>query len=167
MEDFPMKRTIALLLAAILVAALFTGCAGTTVVINECDCETNHNASADLPAAAPAPALPEGALKTGLAVVADVKDSTSATAEEAGAAKYEITVAAVTVDDSGVIHSCKLDVVPATVNMDASGSITSDLSAEILTKNEQGDDYGMVAYAGAIAEKMYRLYEFAIGGAGL
>ena len=40
----------------------------------------------------------------------------------------------------------------AKVAFDATGTITSDLTAEILTKNELGDAYNMKLYGGAIAE---------------
>ena len=147
-----MKKTIALILAVGLVMMLFAGCAGTTVVIGECTCPPDAHI-ADTPAAdAPAAVPAEGAVKTGLAVITSVADSTSATAEAAGAAKYDITVAAVTVDDAGVITACSIDSIPATVNFDTTGAITSDLAAEIRTKDEQGADYGMVAWGGAIAE---------------
>ncbi len=155
-----MKKTMALILALTLLAALLTGCTGTTVVIGECTCPAgSHNE--------PEPTVPaEGAVKTGLSVSTNIADSTSATAEAPGAAKYDVTVAAVTVDDNGVITSCVIDSIPATVNFDATGAITSDLTAEILTKNEQGENYGMVAWGGAIAEwdaQVAAVAEYAIG----
>ena len=58
----------------------------------------------------------------------------------------------VTVDDNGVIQSCVIDSIPASVNFDATGAITTDLSAGVKTKNELGENYGMVAWGGAIAE---------------
>lgn len=157
-----MKKTIALILTVGLVMMLFVGCAGTTVVIGECTCPSDAHVSdtpvADVPADdttvtdTPVATPAEGAVKTGLAVITDITGSTAATAEAAGAAKYDITIAAVTVDDAGVITACSIDSVPATVNFDTTGAITSDLTAEIRTKDEQGADYGMVARGGAIAE---------------
>jgi hypothetical protein len=85
-------------------------------------------------------------------VSVNIADSTSATADAAGAAKYDVTLAAVTVDDNGVIVSCVIDSIPATVNFDATGAITSDVNANVLTKHELGESYGMVAWGGAIAE---------------
>ena len=141
-----MKKTIALISVLALMMALLAGCAGTTVVIGQCTCPAgSHNT--------PQPTVPtEGALKTGLSVSVKISDSTSATAEAAGAAKYDITLAAVTVDNNGVIVSCVIDSIPATVNFNNAGVITSDLTKEVLTKNELGDAYGMVSFGGAIAE---------------
>lgn len=140
-----MKKIIALILTFVLLLSL-TGCVGTTVVIGECTCpEGSHTA--------PAPVEPaEGALKTGLSVSVKISDSVSATADAAGAAKYDVTLAAVTVDENGRIVSCVIDSIPATVEFDAAGAITSDVAAQVLTKNELGDSYGMVAWGGAIAE---------------
>ena len=162
-----MKKSMALILTIALVMMLLAGCTGTTVVIGECtsppDSHTNTPVEdtpvADVP-------VTEGAVKTGLAVVTSISDSTSATAEAAGAAKYDITVVAVTVDDAGVITACTIDSVPATVEFDATGVITTDLASQIRTKGEQGADYGMVAWGGAIAEwdeQVAALANFAIG----
>ena len=38
------------------------------------------------------------------------------------------------------------------MNFDATGTVTTDLTAPIQTKNELGENYGMVAYGKAIAE---------------
>jgi hypothetical protein len=91
-------------------------------------------------------------MKLGLYVGTSLSDSKSAAAEEAGEAKYDVTVVAVAVDEAGVIQSCIIDSIPASVAFDASGVITSDLTAPVQTKNELGENYGMVAWGGAIAE---------------
>ena len=144
-----MKKTIALILTLTMLAALLAGCTGTTVVIGECTCPADSHTAAPTE---PAKVETEGALKTGLSVSVNIADSASATAEAAGAAKYDVTVAAVTVDDNGVIRACAIDSIPATVNFDTTGAITTDLTAAVQTKNELGEAYGMVAYGGAIAE---------------
>ena len=157
-----MKKTISLLLIMVLALGLFTGCAGTVVVVGDCTCPTGAHTSEPTQSTVPA----EGALKTGLAVSTSVADSTSATAEEAGAVKYDVTVAAVTLDDAGIIRGCVIDSIPATVNFDATGILTSDVTAAVPTKNELGADYGMVAYGGAVAEwdaQVAALCDFAVG----
>ena len=79
-------------------------------------------------------------LKLGLGVLADASSS-----------KLEINVsyAAVLLDKDGKIVDCYIDAIAATAK-DNDGTI--DVGGEILTKNEKGDDYGMVAWGGAIAE---------------
>ena len=52
----------------------------------------------------------------------------------------------------GVISSCIIDSVQAKVSFDTTGTITTDLTVPVQTKNELGAGYGMVAYGGAIAE---------------
>lgn len=175
-----MKKVLALILTIAMAAAMMTGCTGTTVVIGECTCpcvteeptvapETTPATEA-APEAAPeteaAPEAASGALKTGLAVFTNIADTVSATAEAEGEAKYDVTVAAVTVDDNGVIQSCIIDSIPASVKFDATGSITSDVNAAVLTKNEMGADYGMVAWGGAIAEwdaQVKAVADYAVG----
>ena len=146
-----MKKYIALILAIMMIVTLFAGCTGTTVVIGNCTCpcvDGDDNNTATQPPVTPA----EGALKTGLSVSVKISDSVSATADAKGAAKYDVTIAAVTVDDNGVIRSCVIDSIGATIEFDATGKILTDLASTIATKNELGDDYGMVAWGGAIAE---------------
>ena len=152
-----MKKTLALCLTIAMAAMLFTGCTGTTVVIGECTCPTGAHPEAApeaTPEATPeaAPEAVTGALKTGLSVSTNIADTASATAEANGVAKYDVTLAAVTVDDNGVIQSCVIDSIPASVEFDTTGAVTSDLAAAIATKNELGENYGMVAWGGAIAE---------------
>ena len=172
-----MKKTLALILTIAMAVALFTGCTGTTVVIGECTCpcvtEDPTVAPETTPVEpSPAPVIPEneaaatGALKTGLAVSTNIADTVSATAEANGAAKYDVTLAAVTVDDNGVIQSCVIDSIPATVEFDTTGAIVTDLTAPVSTKNELGENYGMVAWGGAIAEwdaQVKAVADYAVG----
>ena len=169
-----MKKTLALILTIAMAVALFTGCTGTTVVIGECTCpcvteDATPAATEAVPevteAATEAPAA-EGAVKIGLSVSAKISDSVSATAEANGSAAYDVTVAAVTVDDNGVIQSCAIDSIPATIEFDATGAIVTDLATVIDTKNEKGENYGMVAWGGAIAEwdaQVKAVADYAVG----
>ena len=173
-----MKKTLALILTFAMAVALFTGCTGTTVVIGECTCPCVTEEPTVAPETTPAePSVaPEepteeapaatGALKTGLAVSTNIADTVSATAEANGAAKYDVTLAAVTVDDNGVIQSCVIDSIPATVEFDTTGAIVTDLTAPVSTKNELGENYGMVAWGGAIAEwdaQVKAVADYAVG----
>ena len=171
-----MKKRIAFILTLVMLVAVLTGCMGTPVVYySNCDCpEDAHVAAENVQEAAPvetaAPeaaadtadeAKAEGALKTGLAVVASLAKS-----ENAVQADYDVTYVAVTVDDNGVIQDCIIDGMAKQIAFDASGAITADLSADILTKNELGDAYGMKAYGGAKYEwyeQAAALADFAVG----
>lgn len=207
-----MKKSVVTALTAVVVSCALTGCVGTPVIYNSCNCNNNSAGTTAVTEAAPesqtaeditensgagaetetvseAPAteamsesteteaadgqetesqsagesqesesqtdgaeISDTALKTGLSVTVSLADSIAADAENEGAAKYDITMVAVSVDESGVIQSCIIDSVPATVAFDKTGVITSDLSAEVLTKNELGEDYGMKLYGGAAYE---------------
>ena len=158
-------KKIAIMLVLALVVTLFAGCAGNIVVVGDCTCPTGghtHTPTDPKPTTPkPTQPAPEGALKTGLAVVASVAKS-----ENAKVADYDVTLVAVLVDDDGVIRDCIIDSIGAKVEFDATGTVTSDVNAAVKTKNELGDDYGMVAWGGAIAEwykQADALAQFAIG----
>lgn len=142
MEVSTVKKAISIFLILALAVCLFAGCAGTPVIYyNNCTCPTGSH-TGYTPA--------EGELKTGLAIAASVGKS-----ENAKVADYDVTIVAVTVDNSGVIQDCIIDSVGAKVEFNDKGVITSDLTADILTKNELGDNYGMKAYGNA----KYEWYE--------
>lgn len=161
-----MRRRVGVVLSLALLVSMLGGCVGTPVVYNnscECQCggeciekmdeilEAVESIKVQVPAAGTVQeeAQSGDAVKTGLSVMVNLADSTSAEGENEGAAKFDITIAAVSVGDDGVIDSCVIDSVPATVNFGADGVITSDLTAEIPTKDELGENYGMKLYGGA------------------
>ena len=150
-----MKKLSAILSLALIVC-LLAGCAGTPVVYySDCTCPTGSHGTAVTPETqAPATDAPaaEGALKTGLYLSAGIGDSKSAAGEENGEGKYDVTMVAVLVDDNGVIQDCVIDGISTSVAFDSTGTITSDLTAAPQTKNELGENYGMVAWGGAVAE---------------
>ena len=156
-----MKKRISLLLALVLVALALAGCAGTPVVYYaDCNCpEGTHAADTTAPQTTPAPA--EGALKTGLAFINDVSGS-----KDAEVAKFDVTVAAVLVDENGVIRACTFDSIGADISFDASGVISSNVNAEIKTKTELGYDYNMKKFAGSNYEwfeQAKALSDYAVG----
>ena len=149
-------KKISLLLTFCMIVSLFAGCSGTPVVYySDCTCPTGaHEAvveTTETPVATETPAA-EGAVKTGLYISTGISDSKSAAGEENGEAKYDVTMVAVLVDDNGIIQDCIIDGISASVKFDAAGAITSDLTAPVQTKNELGENYGMVAWGGAVAE---------------
>jgi len=148
-------RKTALFLVICLVATLLAGCAGTPVIYyTECTCpvEAHQEVPAATVAPAETPVAAEGALKTGLAIVTGIGDSKSAAADAAGEAKYDVTMVAVLVDDNGVIQDCIIDGISTSVQFDAKGALATDIAVAPQTKNELGENYGMVAWGGAIAE---------------
>ena len=170
-------KKLTIFLSLLLCASLLAGCAGTPVVYyTNCTCPTgSHDEALQTPTEpapteiapteiAPTPA--EGALKTGLAIVTGISDSKSADGEEAGEGKYDVTMVAVLVDDNGVIQDCIIDGIAASVKFDASGALVTDTAAAPQTKNELGENYGMVAWGGAIAEwdaQAAALADFVVG----
>ena len=86
-----------------------------------------------------------------MAAITGIGDSKAADAENAGNAQLNVDVTALTMNGE-TITSCVIDSVQAKVAFDATGTITSDVSAPVATKNELGENYGMVAWGGAIAE---------------
>ena len=155
-------KKMSLFVTIVLIASLIAGCAGTPVVYySDCTCPTgSHDAvvpeqtvPAETQPAETAPAV-EGAVKTGLAILASAGDSKDASIDANGenvngVAEYDVTVVAVTVDDKGVIHSCIIDSIKTSVGFDNAGIIASDITAAVATKNELGEAYGMKAYGGA------------------
>ena len=86
-----------------------------------------------------------------IAVNASISSSKNATIEKNGVAQLDLDFTAVT-EKNGVITSCVIDSVQAKVEFDTTGTIKTNLANEVLTKNELGANYGMVAWGGAIAE---------------
>ena len=168
-----MKKLTAIFLVLSMVLTL-AGCAGTTVVVGNCTCPPGAHDTVETPTEAPAETPTEGEpapgselLKTGLAVIANISGSAAAAAEENGKADYDITLAAVTVDENGIIRDCVIDSVGTSVAFDAAGlPVDFDAAKSILTKNELGDSYGMKAYGGAAYEwfeQAAALADFAVG----
>lgn len=83
--------------------------------------------------------------KLGLGVSTNIAKSADASADAEGVAQAYTTVSVVTVNADGKITSAVIDAVQANVNFDTTGKITSDLTAEVASKNELGDAYGMKA----------------------
>ena len=168
MKKFP------LILCLILIFSLLAGCAGTPVIYyTECDCPEGAHTSVQTPEESVNPVTPdnsvepaEGALKTGLAISTSLKKSASATAEADGKADYDVTMVAVLVDDDGIIRDCIIDGIASSIAFDTNGAFIGELTAGPQTKNELGENYGMVAWGGAIAEwdvQAAALASFAVG----
>ena len=155
-----MKKITVILL--VLSLALLAGCAPVQIHVCPDAVQTQPTAGTETTA----PAADGETVKTGLAVIASVADSVSATAQEEGSAKFDVTLVAVTVDGDGVIRSCAIDGVKSEVKFGADGVITTDLTAAPASKYELGDAYGMKAYGGAKYEwyeQAQALADYAVG----
>ncbi|MDK2808022.1 MAG: hypothetical protein PWP24_756 [Clostridiales bacterium] len=83
--------------------------------------------------------------KLGMAVNTDISGSKDASAEGEGLAQAYSYYSAVTTNADGAITSCIVDASQGSVNFDTTGTITTDLTAAQLTKQELKDAYGMKA----------------------
>lgn len=95
-----------------------------------------------------------------LAAISSISDSKSAADGKDGTAQLNVDVTALTAKD-GVITSCYIDSVQAKVSFDATGTITTDLTAPVQTKNQLGDSYGMVSWGQAKYEWYQQAANFA------
>lgn len=80
--------------------------------------------------------------KLGLGVNTSISDSKDA-GDQDGLAQAYSYYTATTFDASGKITSCVIDSTQGKVNFSKDGKITSDIKAEVQTKNELGENYGM------------------------
>ncbi len=165
-----MKKFFAFL-SVVLCLCMLTACAGTPVIYHmNCDCpeagnnnnggngNNNNNNGGNNNTDTP---LGEGELKTGVAIIAGIGKSTSATADESGKADYDITMAAVLVDKDGIIRACVLDAIATSLEFNNAGTITSDLTKAVSTKNELGDNYSMPS--GSWKAQAEAISAFAVG----
>lgn len=79
----------------------------------------------------------------GLGVLTTIEKSKDAAADAEGQTQAYSTYAASTYDADGKITSTIIDASQATVKFDATGKISTDLTAAVKTKNELGEEYGM------------------------
>lgn len=86
--------------------------------------------------------------KLGIGVVTDMEKSKDATAEKDGQCQAYSTYAVTTTGADGKITAAILDSTQGTIAFDATGKITSDLTAGVKTKKQLGDDYGMKPASG-------------------
>jgi hypothetical protein len=87
--------------------------------------------------------------KLGLGIVTAIDDSTDATADKEGLAQAYSTYTVATFGADGKITSSIIDASQSKVNFDASGKLTTDVkTAEVKTKDELGEAYGMKKASG-------------------
>ncbi|MEL7648854.1 MAG: hypothetical protein AAGU76_12215 [Sedimentibacter sp.] len=79
----------------------------------------------------------------GLGVLTTIAKSKDAAADAEGLAQAYTTYTATTFGADGKITGSIIDASQSNVKFDVTGKITTDLKAELFTKNELGDNYGM------------------------
>lgn len=91
--------------------------------------------------------VPEGVTKLGLGHVISTAKSVGYSViegkETLPAAQVNLTMAATGFDENDKVVSTIIDVSQAKVNYDKDGKLISDITAELKTKKELGDEYGM------------------------
>ncbi len=81
--------------------------------------------------------------KLGLGIATSISKSADAQEGKEGQGQAYSYYTALTTGADGKITSCIIDATQGTVKFDTTGKITTDLAAEVKTKNELGDAYGM------------------------
>lgn len=111
-----------------------------------------------------------GGTKLGLGQVTTISSSKDLAENDegvkVGTAQADTVMAAVMIDDKGKVVDVKIDTAQTKISFDEAGMITSDKAAEVKTKRELGNDYGMIK-ASAIGkewfEQMDAVEEWMIG----
>lgn len=85
-------------------------------------------------------------------IVAVQGECRDATKEADGVNEIDVALSAAAVDKDGKVTAMVSDAVVITGKFGVAGDIKSSINEEIVTKKEQGDKYGMVAYGGAEKE---------------
>ncbi len=84
--------------------------------------------------------------------VATTQTTTDATEEKNGSNKVETNFFAAAVNAEGKVVAASSDSVEVSFTFDEAGKSTFDAKKAVLSKKEQGENYGMKAYAGAAKE---------------
>lgn len=87
-------------------------------------------------------------LRVGLGVVSTTSESSAASGETAGSAAFTATICALCLDAENTIVDVRFDTVKTALGFDVSGAFTGDINADIMTKRELGDDYGLKTASG-------------------
>lgn len=167
-----MKKRISVIVASVLSMSLLASCssstpsttaagtaAGTTAAdTTTADTTAPATTSAGNVAEAPVPAAAGSIVKMGLGIKTSVAKSKAFIAEAPGSAQADVVVAAVGFDADGKVASIYIDNAQTKVEFNADGTVKSDKAAEIQSKQELKDAYGMVK-ASKIGKEWYQQIE--------
>jgi len=147
-----MKRFLGIMIMAVVSTSIFTGCGGGAAEAPATPAQTEQPAAAaPAPAQTETPAAPsavEGSYATGVGIVTSTNSSRENTDTVAGRVQVDSSVATITVNPEGVIIAAIIDAPQTRVYFDDEGNITTPLDSVVLTKGEQGADYGMIGNSG-------------------
>ncbi|RBP38955.1 hypothetical protein [Garciella nitratireducens] len=138
-----MKKSVALILIVFLVAMIFAGCSNGA---------KEENAESKVPAETQETKNTQEAKqqtqsgeieKVGLGHIISTAKSKEASDQENAQAQANVTIAAVAFDKDGKVVDAKLDVAQTKIDFDENMAITSDKEAEVPTKKELKEEYGM------------------------
>lgn len=145
-----MKKTLSIVLVLVMALSLLAGC---------------NQTPAPTPTPDPVPETPT-IVKVGLGSVLSIAKSKDAATDVTPVGQADVTVAAVGFDKDGKILSVDIDTAQTKIAFDAAFAVTSDLTAEVPSKTDLGDDYGMKKASGIEKEwfeQMAALEEWMIG----
>lgn len=89
-----------------------------------------------------------GNVTTGLGIVTKINKSKAATADAEGLAQVDSVIAAVTLDSNNKIVACSIDSAQTKIGFSTTGELTGDISADVKSKRELGEAYGMKKASG-------------------
>ena len=159
-----MKKFISLLLVLVLIAGVFTGC--SKPADNEPDTPPVVDGDNDNDTEDPTGDPVEGKVaKLGLGQNISIGKSKDKGEDANGnpvnaSSQADVTMAAVGFDADGKVVSVTVDVVQAKVAFDEEMAVTSDLDAEVLSKKDLKDDYGMKGISEIGKEWFEQMAEF-------
>jgi hypothetical protein len=96
----------------------------------------------------------EGGETVGLGVKISIAKSKDATEDAGAMAQVDNTLAATAFDAEGKVTGAVIDVAQVKIQYDLEGKVETDKEAELKTKNELGEDYGMLK-ASEIGKEWY------------
>jgi len=142
MEEYKMKKIMAMLLVLTLSGAVLAGCSTP----NETPEDTTPPTQTEQPSENEAV---EGEMaKIGLGTITSIAKSKSLEGETAPLGQVDTTMAAVGFDAEGRVVKVTIDVAQTKVNFDADLQLTTNKEDEFKTKVEKGDEYGMKKASG-------------------
>lgn len=129
-----MKKLLILFLVLTMSLFVFVGCSSEKPAV---EIPATEEPATEEPAT-------DDAVKTGIAVISEIEKSKDAAADAEGLAQVDSVVVAVTVDKDGKIVKVAIDTAQTKMNFTTEGKLTTDLATVFASKQELGQEYGMI-----------------------